>query len=327
MRCWPAQVIAVCPDRTGAVLRGPPGLVRDDWLATLADLLPPGTPMRKIPNHVQDSRLLGGLDLAATLSLGRKSIQRGILAEADGGLVTLPMAERMGVETAGRLCQVLDAGEIVLERDGLALRDATRFALLALDEGIAADERAPAAICDRAAFWIDLTEVTPRDCTAGGLAGEAARECAEVVLQARARVASVTVPDAVLEGICQAAAVLGIASVRAVLFTLTAARVIAALDGRTSVSDQDATAAGRLTLAPRATIVPLPPEPPPPDPAPPDQQSEAQEEPGQAQELADMVLAACQASLPPDLLGRDCTPRGATRRADAGRSGAAATVG
>ena len=125
-----------------------------------------------------------------------------------------------------------------------------------MDEGIAADERPPASVCDRAAFWLDLTGVTPRDLVVDEQAAD--------ICSARATLPEVTVPDDVLDGICHAAAALGIGSARAALFALTAARVIAALDQRRVVSAEDATTAGRLVLAPRATVVPLPPEAPPP---------------------------------------------------------------
>ena len=44
-------------------------------------------------------RLLGGLDLAATLRAGRPMPQRGLLAEADGGVLVLAMAERLAAGT------------------------------------------------------------------------------------------------------------------------------------------------------------------------------------------------------------------------------------
>jgi magnesium chelatase subunit D len=109
--------------------------VRDRWLALLRELLPAGAPMRRLPTHATDGRLLGGLDLAATLGAGRPVAERGLLAEADGGLVVAVMAERMPAATAARLATVLDTGEVLIERDGLALRHATRIGVVALDEG------------------------------------------------------------------------------------------------------------------------------------------------------------------------------------------------
>ena len=79
----------------GVVLRSGAGPARDRWLARLAQWLPAGTPWRRVPLHVNDDRLLGVLDLSATLQAGRPIAQRGLLAEADGGVVLLAMAERL----------------------------------------------------------------------------------------------------------------------------------------------------------------------------------------------------------------------------------------
>ena len=102
-----------------------------------------------MPGHASESRLLGGLDLAATLRAGRAIAERGLLAEADGGIVLIAMAERVSARTASTLAGVLDDGVVVMERDGLALRTPTRIGMVALDEGIDADERPPAALLDR----------------------------------------------------------------------------------------------------------------------------------------------------------------------------------
>jgi magnesium chelatase subunit D len=41
-----------------------------------------------------------------------------LLAESDGSVLLLAMAERLPTATAARLCAVMDAGEVRLERDG-----------------------------------------------------------------------------------------------------------------------------------------------------------------------------------------------------------------
>lgn len=84
----------------GVVLRGPPGPARDRWLAALRAMLPDQTPWRRLPLAIGEDRLLGGLDLGATLAAGRPLAQRGILAEADGGIILLPCAERLDPGTA-----------------------------------------------------------------------------------------------------------------------------------------------------------------------------------------------------------------------------------
>jgi len=312
-----ARVLAVDPARTRAGVRAPAGPVRDAWMAALRALLPPGAPLRKVPPHVGDDRLIGGLDLAATLASGRKVAERGILAEADGGLVALAMAERVATETAARLCQAMDAGEVVVERDGLALRHPARFGLVALDEGIAEDERPPAALADRAAFWIDLSAVASRDLRrSDGTAGE--------VRAARRAMPGVLAGEDVVAALCEAALALGIGSARAPVLALAAARALAALSGRPSVSAEDAALAARLVLAPRATIMPCVPEQAEAEPAGDRQETEEGPDSGIGDKLADRVLAACRPVLPPDLLaGFQPKDRRPTHKGASGRSGQA----
>ena len=69
----------------GIAVRAPAGPVRDHFLTLLRDALPPGMRVHRLPAHTGDDRLLGGLDLAATLQAGRLVAQKGLLAEADGG--------------------------------------------------------------------------------------------------------------------------------------------------------------------------------------------------------------------------------------------------
>ena len=147
----------------GIELRAGAGPVRDRWLVLLREALPAGTPVRRLPLNTGDDRLLGGLDLAATLQASRPVEQKGLLSEADGGVVLLAMAERVEPGVAARLCAVMDLGEVALLRDGLSRRLPARFGLVALDEGIAPDEATPRAVQDRLAFRVDLTEVTLGD--------------------------------------------------------------------------------------------------------------------------------------------------------------------
>ena len=106
-----AALLAVDPDGLGgAVLRGPADPLRDEWLEALRRMMPPGAPWRRVPMGIADNRLLGGLDLTASLSSGRPIAQQGLLAESDGGVVILPMAERVEGQTIARIAAVLGQG-------------------------------------------------------------------------------------------------------------------------------------------------------------------------------------------------------------------------
>ena len=64
-----AQIFAVDPVGTGVLLRARAGPMRSRWLALLGAALPEGEAPRHLPSQVADSRLLGGLDLEATLHI------------------------------------------------------------------------------------------------------------------------------------------------------------------------------------------------------------------------------------------------------------------
>jgi magnesium chelatase subunit D len=55
------QLFAVDPAGTGLLVRGRSGPVRDRLLVALKAALPSGPPLRYLPLHIADSRLLGGL--------------------------------------------------------------------------------------------------------------------------------------------------------------------------------------------------------------------------------------------------------------------------
>jgi magnesium chelatase subunit D len=316
-----AEMLAVEPAWLGGVvLRGRAGQVRDAWLQRLRSLLGPELPWCKLPHHVSDERLLGGLDLTATLREGRPVAERGVLAQADGGVVVVAMSERIATGAAARIGITMDRGEVAFERDGLAGRAAARFGAVLLDEGID-DECVPAALAERCAFRLDLDAVTRRDLAAAAkepLAGARRR-----ILLARERWPRVRIGAATRRALCATALAFGVDSLRASLFAVRAACVAAALDGRREVEQDHATLAARLVIAPRATRLPPTPEEAPPEEATtPPPQSDAADAP-QAdcceidRELDDRVLEATHSALPPGLLAllRGGPPlRGAARQ-------------
>ena len=321
-----AALFAVAPHWLGGiVLRACPGPVRETWLASLRDLFPSDTPWRPIPQHVTEARLLGGLDLAATLRAGRPLSERGLLSECDGGVAVLAMAERASRSTVAQIAAALDNGEVLLEREGVAGRYPAVFGLVALDESLDDEDPASVVLQDRLAFHLDLRSVGIRGIDDPGAD-------AGIILEARARLPLVQIPEPELQALTAVAMAFGVDSLRAVLLASRVARASAALAGREAVARPDIDLAARLVLVPRATRLPSleeppaeSPEPPEPEtpPASPEENSDA--DPGDPGDrpLEDQVLEAVAASIPAGLLaalkaGRD---RRAAKRA-AGKSGA-----
>ena len=323
--CLAAALFALDPVAAGGInVRALPGPVRDLWLEFLRELLPPDEPFRRVPLHIADGRLLGGLDLAATLHAGRPVAERGLLAEADGGVVLLAMAERVARSTAAHLSAALDTQEVLVERDGITARTPTRFGVIALDEGANDEEQVPTTLKDRFAILLDLNDIPYN-------AAMPPDEDAASIQRARRRLPGVSVPEAMLEAICGTALALGVESLRASLFAQRIACAAAALGGRDVVEMDDVSAAARLVFAPRATRIPMP-DPPedqqPEEPPPPEENQDDEQQDDQTPEqdidkpLEDVVLESAQAAIPDNLLAMLKMGALRSRSHSSGKSGA-----
>ena len=226
-----AALFAVDPVGLGGVaLRSPACDNRDQWLALLKSLLPSQTPLRRVPLNINDTALLGGLDLGATLQAGKPIALKGLLSQADGGVLVLAMAERMSLSSAARFGSVLDTGMVALQRDGLDTSAKASLGLVALDEGASDDEQMPAGLADRLAFRL-LMDTQDED-------EEGPEWTAQEVLNARERLSQVTIDDEAVQALCAAALALGIDSLRASVFAVRVARAAAALAGSNIVEEE-----------------------------------------------------------------------------------------
>lgn len=344
----------------GISIRSGAGPVRDAWLAYFTSRLQRRSgqlpKVHRLPLNASDDRLLGGLDLVATLATGRPVAESGLLARAHGGVLLATMAERMTASTSSRLCAVIDTGRVQFARDGLQGQDDTRFVLIAFDEGSVDDERPPAGLLDRLAFRLDLREISPR------VLGEfdAPADVALSVADDSTPLSDATIEEEQIAALCNVALAFGIASLRAAQLAVVAARTSAMVFGRDQVTEEDVTMAAELVLAPQAKSLPnsqpqlddsepaaeesaddaTNADPPqqddeqqsqadPQDTPPPDDKKANDEPPkdiskdGQ-EPMEDRVLEAAQAAIPADLLAQLHATMSARAAAAGQRSGGSA---
>lgn len=276
----------------GAVIRAPRHDLSEAFIARVAALLPKGTPLRRLPLSIPDDRLLGGLDLAMTLALGRPVAERGLLATLDGGVLVVPAAERVGAGLAARLTQMIDTGTVPSRAPGA--RANARVCLLAVDESDIDEEPVHAALADRLAFRVDLDALPLIELYA-----------ADDIAAAALCLADVRVSDAQLATLVSTADLFGVDSLRALRAAVRVARGCAALDGRRQLDAQDVATAAALVLGPRATRLPAPPaepensaEPPPPPPSDEQQDNRDDADNSDLRELEARIIEAMQATLP-----------------------------
>ncbi|MCQ8277496.1 VWA domain-containing protein [Acetobacteraceae bacterium KSS8] len=348
LAAWPdgtlvAAILAVSPGGLAVRCRLAPGTARDSWLSLLQAGLLPNQPVRRAPAALDDDRLLGGLDLSASLAARRRVARAGLLDEAAGGVLVLSAPERLPPHALAHLAALLDDPGTEPPPAGLVL----------LDETVPDDPPLSAMLADRLAFTVgDLPPMRGADPLAPPSPFPLPPGYAARLQRARTKLPFVAMPLDLPEAFCAAASAAGIVSLRAPVLALRVARIVAALEDAGAVTPDHAAIAARLVLAPRAAMAPPEPaasEAPPgnvpedrPDAEagsiPPESSMDDKTDPtagasdsadtdqAAGTDLAGTVLAALRTSLPTDLLDRLRPQGGIAARAAEGRSEAARTV-
>ncbi|WP_438730683.1 magnesium chelatase subunit D [Parasphingorhabdus sp. DH2-15] len=265
----------------GLCLRGH-GPARDALIEQISSALPPSLTMRKIPINVDQDRLLGGLDLTATLAAGKRVDAAGILGQAEGGIVIIPIAERMQDDIAAHLATALDRRDI---------------AVILLDDSVESDEAPPMVLMERIAFHCDCTAMAMPD---------------NIIFTAPAGKVQPSLSDEQRQILTGTAAALGISSLRPLLFAQRAAMAHADIHQRSNVDQDDIAIAATLVLAPRATQLPQIQaeenhhEPPPDDEQQDNQPEDPQQGDNESQNIEqlpdDMMIDAALAAIPAHML-------------------------
>ena len=335
-----AQLFASDPiGLSGIRLRARAGPVRDRWVDYLKALLPPDMPCRRLPAHISEERLLGGLDLTATLAANRPVAQTGLLAESDGGVVIVPMAERMAPHVTSAIAAALDEGALIVERDGMTLHCPARIGVVLLDEGVDVDEAPPAVLIERMALVCDLDGVSVGEAipppmvegnrpqgwwrgsdidSGSSLRSNSDTSFGKAALDATAPVIYPPPPafggsppplgadfiDAIAS-LCAAAMAMGIDSARAPILALRVAQA-AAWEGAAAIDERHLQLAARLVLMPRARRMPPTPEqheePLPPEEEQDQSDTQSDDDSTDVGQLVDKIVEAVRAALPAGVL-------------------------
>jgi magnesium chelatase subunit D len=321
-------LLAVNPALAGAAIAAAVGSGKSTLARSFAALLPSGTPFVELPVNVTEDRLLGGLDLEATLAAGRRVIERGLLARAHGGVLYVDGLNLLDGDTTALLLGTMADGMVRLEREGLSDVHPARFTLVGTYDP--ADGEVRRGLLDRLGLIVPFApqtderlraEVVRRNMSASGngatnaaFEDDATQMLRAMLADAHERLPSVRIEEEQIRALIQTALSLGVEGNRADGFAVQAALAKAALDGRSAVDDDDLRLAVRLVLLPRATQMP---EARDGHQAEEDRQTqerdneEAGENPDESnaaprpesQQIEDLLLSAAEAELPENLLG------------------------
>ncbi|HEX8354969.1 MAG TPA: magnesium chelatase ATPase subunit I [Pyrinomonadaceae bacterium] len=258
--CDPADADALCDVCAAAVASGA-GLGRERR----------AVPVIELPLGATEDRVCGTIDLGRALREGVKSFEPGLLARANRGFLYIDEVNLLEDHLVDLLLDVAATGRNRVEREGVSAEHPARFVLVG--SGNPEEGELRPQLLDR--FGLCVEVVTERDLESRVLIVEhresfdedpaafnAAREGEQArlrrrVVRAAGRFAGVKVSRAVLRQIAELCLRLGVDGHRGEITVARAARALAALEGRGSVSASDVKRVAPLALRHRLRRDPL----------------------------------------------------------------------
>jgi magnesium chelatase subunit D len=231
-------------------------------IGPLIDRVRRRVPLVELPVGATADAVLGRLDIEYTARTGLRRFEAGLLARAHRGILYADEVNLLGNNLVDILLDAAAMGQNYVEREGISIAHPASFALIGTMNPQEGELRPQ--LLDRFALVVEVQrlpdpaqraevvrrrmayEADPELFLAAWAPAE--EEMRRHVMEARERVAGVTVPDDIIDLITQVCAAYDVDGLRADLAIYRAAVARVAFEGRAEVTPPDVRAAAELAL-------------------------------------------------------------------------------
>jgi len=324
------MLLAVDPSLGGVVVPAAVGSGKSTLARAFSGIVSKDTPFVELPLNVTEDRLIGGVDLEATLLQGKRVVQHGVLSKAHQGVLYVDSLSLLDSSAVSHVMDAMSRGAVLVEREGLSEVHPSKFMLIGTYDPSDGDVRM--GLLDRVGMIVPFTtqnDYRARKLIVNCVLGKRDAEDTDDELKmlrglieaAKEQLPLVSMTKEQMQGLIQSAVSLGVEGNRADIFAIKAALASAALAQRTDVDEDDLKLALKLVLVPRATQMPpqeeevmddmppdeeMPPDSPesedqdaPEDNSDPNEEEEEEETPDMIEEL---MMEAIETELPDNIM-------------------------
>ncbi len=248
----------------GVLIKGPPGTAKSVLVRSFSELVP-DKEIVNIPPNISDDQLFGGLDFETAIKEGRTAVFEGLLSRADGNYVYVDNINLTEVKVLESLLESIEFERVIIEREGVSSEYPLITSIIATMDP--SEMEISDSISDR--FDMCVTIFSEKDVQNRVDIINADMEfkkdpisfqkeylddndeLVEKIQRARSLLSSVILEDEDIETIVTVCKELNVCGHRGDISAAKVAKTLAALDGRTTISEDDISEALVLCISHR----------------------------------------------------------------------------
>jgi len=252
---------AIEPACGGILLTGKKGTGKSTLLKAFKDIADSlDIPFIEVPMNVTEEALLGGIDIEETIRQGKRIYQRGLFCKANKGALVIEDINLFPNDILSLIFEVQSREENIIEREGIALKEPSKFVILATMNPEEADFSSH--FLDRFGMCVIMDEVKDKEkrkeiikLNLGYLKQNNDNEIIKKILKSRDFIKKVKVSDEIKEYIAELTLKEAVSGHRAELFLMYASKAYAAYLEEKEVKKEHVDAVAPFVLIHRKRLI------------------------------------------------------------------------